>query len=74
MKRYKVFDINKGLLVEPIIVEANNPIEAVKAAGYKEKPPFAEIARDYSGRCGNIVVYGPRGSYVYWAEAKEARA
>lgn len=68
MKKYKIFDMNKSLMQEPIIVEASGPIEAIKAAGYKNKPPYTEILRDYSGRCGNLVVYGPRGSYVYWAE------
>ena len=56
MNKYKIFDINKGLMSDDIIIEAKSPIDACKAAGYKN------AVRD---NYGNLVVRGTRASYVY---------
>ena len=64
MSTYKVYDIRGGLLAPDEKIEACSPAEAVKLAGYEN------VKRDYSGRGGEIVVYGPRGSYVYFGRKK----
>ena len=59
IKTYKIFDMRKGMFAKDIIIEANNPKEAVIKAGYRE------ISRDFSGKIGHIIVTGKRGSYVF---------
>ena len=66
-KKYRVYDINHGLLAPDVAIEADTAMEAVRQCGYKN------IYRDYSGKYGNIVVQrtNGRGSYVYFAEEEK---
>lgn len=59
MKLYRVNDINDGLFGPDYKIEAASPKDAAAALGY------SNIKRDISGKIGNLVIYGPRGSYVY---------
>lgn len=66
MNTYRVDDIRDGLFAPTKVIQAHSPMEAVMYAGY------VDFRRDYSGRYGDIVVTGPRGSYVYFGRRKNA--
>lgn len=69
MNKYKVYDINGGLLSDDSIVEAKTPKAAIKKLGYKK------ISRDYSNS-GNIVITRlnyPRRQYVYIAQKEGSK-
>ena len=61
MKKYEIFDINKGLLSDRVCAFGASPAAALKSAGY------IDVIRDYTGR-GNIVVYHGSRSYVYYGK------
>lgn len=61
MKKYKINDLRLPIFDKPPVVEASSPIEALKKLGYKN------IKRQIESGCGDIVVIGGRGSYIYSA-------
>lgn len=61
MNKYKINDLRLPIFDKPPVVEASSPIEALKSLGYKN------IKRQIESGCGDIVVVGSRGSYIYSA-------
>lgn len=65
MNTYRVYDLRDSLFAPDTKIAARSPLEAVKLAGYED------IKRDFSGRVGDVVVRGLRGSYVYIGRRRE---
>lgn len=59
--KYKINDLRLSIFDKPPVIEASSPIEALKKLGYKN------IKRQIENGCGDIVVIGSRGSYIYSA-------
>lgn len=59
--KYEINDLRLSIFDKPPVIEASSPIEALKKFGYKN------IKRQIGSGCGDIVVVGERGSYIYSA-------
>ena len=59
--KYEINDLRLSIFDKPPVIEASSPIEALKKLGYKD------IKRQTESGCGDIVVVGSRGSYIYSA-------
>lgn len=65
MKKYEINDLRLSIFDMPLVIEASSPIEALKKLGYKN------IKRQTESGCGDIVVVGKRGSYIYSANKEK---
>lgn len=63
-KKYRIVDLNKGLMADDTYVYAKTPLEAVRQYALELMKDPQNIVRDYEGK-GRFVVYGNGKSFVY---------
>lgn len=61
--KYRIVDLNKGLMADDTYIYAKSPLEAVRQYAL-ELMKDQNIVRDYEGK-GRFVVYGNGKSFVY---------
>lgn len=62
--KYRIVDLNKGLMADDTYIYAKSPIEAVRQYALELMKDPKNIVRDYEGK-GQFVVYGNGKSFVY---------
>lgn len=62
--KYRIFDINKGLMADDTYIYAKSPLEAVRQYALELMKDPQSIVRDYEEK-GRFVVYGNGKSFVY---------
>lgn len=62
--KYRIVDLNKGLLGEDTIIYAKSPIKAIREYCLELQKEPKNIVRDYESK-GRFVVYSGYRSYVY---------
>ena len=62
--KYRIVDLNKGLMAEDTYIYAKSPLQAVREYVLELMKEPKNIVRDYEGK-GRFVVYGNGKSYVY---------
>ena len=62
--KYRIVDLNKGLMADDTYIYANSPLEAVRQYALELMKDPQSIVRDYENK-GRFVVYGKGKSYIY---------
>ena len=62
--KYRIVDLNKGLMADDTYIYAKSPLEAVRQYFLELMKGSQSVVRDYEGK-GQFIVYGKGKSYVY---------
>lgn len=62
--KYRIVDLNKGLMADDTYIYAKSPLEAVRQYALELMKDPQSIVRDYESK-GRFIVYGSRKSFVY---------
>lgn len=62
--KYRIVDLNKGLMADDTYIYAKSPLEAVRQYALELMKDPQSIVRDYGSK-GRFIVYGSGKSFVY---------
>lgn len=62
--KYRIVDLNKGLMADDTYIYAKSPLEAVRQYALELMKNPQNIVRDYESK-GRFIVYGSGKSFVY---------